>query len=61
VQVFLLAVTTVAEAWPEQAYRQRGWVSLTAALDLVRKPALRDLLRQVPSYLGRAVEPHPGA
>lgn len=46
VQVFLLAVTDLARAWPEKSFRQRLWYSLDNAIRLVSHDDLRNLLEQ---------------
>jgi len=51
VEVYLLEVGEELAAWPEQAVRQRRWMTFDQALQEVRSEELRRLLRQVPPYL----------
>ncbi|WP_256326077.1 DUF47 family protein [Sphingomonas sp. NFR15] len=45
VDVFPLAVSSELSAWKEQGQRERRWVSLAEAADMVDEPDLRDLIR----------------
>jgi 8-oxo-dGTP pyrophosphatase MutT (NUDIX family) len=42
--VFLMQVTKATEDWPEQALRQRVWVTLDGALEQIEDPGLRELI-----------------
>ncbi len=44
VSVFLLAVRSSFEHWPEEAERKRAWFSISAAARLVAEPELRSLI-----------------
>lgn len=44
VAVFLLAVTEVAEAWPEAGERERAWFSPAKAAAAVAEPELKAIL-----------------
>ena len=46
VQVYLLAVTEWARAWPEQGFRKRLWCSVESAIQRVSHVELRSLLEQ---------------
>lgn len=50
VEVFLMPVDEVLDAWDED-YRDREWVSLETAAKRMRERKLRRLLREVPAYL----------
>ena len=43
--VFLMQVTDIADAWPENSVRERAWLSRSQALLRIEDPGLRDLLR----------------
>src|SRR5947207_14955714 len=45
VTVFVMEVTEAAEAWPEDALRQRVWVDPADALARVQEKGLRELIR----------------
>ena len=45
VTVFRMEVTGVAEDWPERSVRQRRWVSVTEALQLLDDEGLRAVVR----------------
>jgi 8-oxo-dGTP pyrophosphatase MutT (NUDIX family) len=45
VTVFVMEVTEVAEDWPERAVRQRRWVSVAEALQLLDDEGLRAVVR----------------
>jgi phosphohistidine phosphatase len=51
VEVFGLEVTEVLDHWPEMT-RRREWVSVAEAAALVSVPGLRDLIRDLPRFLG---------
>lgn len=44
IDVFTIAVEEVSNAYPEAHKRQRQWVSIPKAVELVDDPALRDVL-----------------
>ena len=44
VNVYVLAVTKVAETWPEFNERDRQWFTAREAASLVDEPALKDIL-----------------
>lgn len=52
VAVFLLEVTTILDAWPEAAIRQRRWLPVAAAAEAIEEPDLRELILQVPKLIG---------
>jgi 8-oxo-dGTP pyrophosphatase MutT (NUDIX family) len=45
VEVFVLGVERLEETWPEQALRQRRWVDVDEAAELVRESDLAAILR----------------
>ena len=45
VLVFLMQVTEVADDWPERSLRQRRWVSIGEALELLGDEGLREVIR----------------
>ena len=45
VDVYLLAVRQQADHWPEQQQRRRAWFDLHEAVDKVREPELRALIK----------------
>jgi len=51
IEVYLLEVSKVLENWPEQAMRERRWMSVETALAEVHSEELRRLLARVPDYL----------
>ncbi len=53
VQVFLLKVEQVAEAWPEAASRKRQWMSVAEAARRVREPEMARILERTPWLVGQ--------
>ena len=53
VLVFLMEVTSEAEAWPEQSFRQRRWLSAAKAAERVADAGLRALIEG--AAVGRTV------
>ncbi len=51
VKVFLFEVTFEHENWPESFFRQRKWVSIAEAEQLVDLEGLRKILHNLPSVL----------
>lgn len=51
VEVYLLETSAMLDTWPEQAVRQRRWMTIDTALAEVHSEALRRLLSLVPDYL----------
>ena len=51
VVVFPMLVTEVLDAWPEDGARRRRWASVPKALSLLSTPALRRIVRLLPSTL----------
>ena len=47
VSVFVMRVVRQQDEWPEQAVRERVWVSVEKAIQRVEEPELRDILRAV--------------
>jgi 8-oxo-dGTP pyrophosphatase MutT (NUDIX family) len=45
--VFLLNVTSAAEQWPEQLFRERSWLTFNQAASRLDDPGLQDILRAV--------------
>jgi 8-oxo-dGTP pyrophosphatase MutT (NUDIX family) len=45
--VFLLHVTSVADEWPEQLFRERVWLTFSQAASRLDDPGLQDILRAV--------------
>jgi 8-oxo-dGTP pyrophosphatase MutT (NUDIX family) len=54
VQVFLLEVTEELAEWPEASFRERRWVSVEEAAELVDMEGLRRLIQLVPDLLDSA-------
>lgn len=50
VTVFLMRVTREAEDWPEQALRQRAWVSPGRSLERIQEPGLREIILSAPIH-----------
>jgi len=53
VQVFLLAVERALERWDESDFRVRQWMAVGEAAAHVREGDLQELIRRVPSLVGR--------
>ena len=51
VEVFLMQVDEELETWPEDYFRERKWLDLESAQDLIDVPGLKKLLAKVPQYL----------
>ncbi len=49
VRVYPLAVTEIAETWPEQHEREQRWFEVHAAADAVDEESLRHLIRGFPA------------
>ena len=49
VTVFPLAVEEVLDKWPESKVRQRKWVSIQSAPDMVDEPDLKRMIAEIPS------------
>lgn len=45
VKVFLLQVTKVLDSWEESFLRDRRWLSLSDAIELIEEPDLKKILR----------------
>jgi 8-oxo-dGTP pyrophosphatase MutT (NUDIX family) len=43
--VFVMRVTDVAETWPEDAFRERNWVSFDEAIERIDDRGLREVVR----------------
>lgn len=48
VEVFLLKVHTELETWPEASVRQRRWMTITEAAQVIEEPQLQELILAVP-------------
>lgn len=46
VTVFLMRVTEYKRTWPEQAFREREWITCADALTRIVEPGLRTLVRE---------------
>lgn len=46
VTVFLMHVSEAHDDWPEQALRQREWLSVSQALERIDDPGLREVIRR---------------
>lgn len=53
VLVFMMQVTQSAEVWPEDALRQRSWLSPGQALERIDDPGLRAVIRSALRSLKR--------
>ena len=51
VKVFLFMVTDELDSWPESSFRQKKWVSVEEAEQLVDLEGLRKILQNLPSVL----------
>ena len=51
VEVFLFLVTDEEEFWPESSFRQRKWVSVDEAEQLVDREGLREIVQNLTSVL----------
>ena len=47
VSVYLIAVRSALDHWPEEAQRERAWFSVSAAARRVAEPELRSLIRRI--------------
>ena len=45
VHVFALEVTRIFDSWPEAGVRQRKWATKEEALDAVKEPGLKEIIR----------------
>jgi 8-oxo-dGTP pyrophosphatase MutT (NUDIX family) len=54
VQVFLLEVEVVLDAWPEQDARRREWMSAEKAAESVQEEALRRIILSIPVSLNKS-------
>ena len=57
VDVFAIAVTDLAESYPEQARRKRVWMSPADAAKAVQEPGLKDLLSRADSLVAALPAP----
>lgn len=51
VAVFLLEVTRIFAHWPESSFRERKWVSIQDAAELVDIKGLKDIIRKLCSRI----------
>ncbi len=51
VAVFLFEVHDVLEEWPEFHFRERAWLSVDEAAELVDEKALKKIIRRVPKLI----------
>ena len=51
VEVFLLEATRMLPAWPEDDFRQRRWMPLSAAAEMVKFDQLGDLIRRAGKHI----------
>jgi len=51
VEVFLLKVERVLEAWPESQLRQREWLKVKGAIKRVDEKTLKKIIRRLPKLL----------
>ena len=49
VSVYLMAVRSALDRWPEEAQRERAWFSISTAARQVAEPELRRLIRRIGS------------
>lgn len=47
VSVYLIAVRSALDHWPEEAQRERAWFSVSSAARRVAEPELRSLIRRI--------------
>jgi 8-oxo-dGTP pyrophosphatase MutT (NUDIX family) len=52
VVVYVLHVTTERQLWPEQHQRQRVWLPIDTAADLLEEPMLQEIIRRVAKQSG---------
>ncbi len=51
VKVFLFEVMEILDDWPESDIRQRRWVNITEAIELIEEPALKEMIEAVPELI----------
>jgi 8-oxo-dGTP pyrophosphatase MutT (NUDIX family) len=51
VKVFLFEVTELVDEWPECDMRQRKWVNVKEAENVIREPSLKEMIRKVPELI----------
>jgi len=51
VSVFPFEVTEVLDDWPECDIRQRKWITVSEAADLVREEDLKQIIRKIPELV----------
>ena len=51
VKVFLFEVMEILDNWPENDIRQRRWVSVTEAVEIIEEPALKEMIGAVPELI----------
>ncbi|WP_413281101.1 NUDIX hydrolase [Floridanema evergladense] len=51
VDVFLLRVTKEFDNWQEAKTRKREWLSLKQAINRIEEAELKQILREIPSYI----------
>ena len=54
VAVFLLEVTGIFAHWPESYFRERKWVSVQDAVEMVDRKGLKDIIRNLCSSIHKA-------
>ena len=53
VKVYLLEVKEILEDWPESELRERRWMSISEAAELVKEKALKPIIRDLQSYIDK--------
>ena len=51
VKVFLFEVMEILDDWPENYIRQRNWVNVTEAVEIIEEPALKEMIGAVPELI----------
>jgi len=53
IRVYAMAVETVLDDWPEAGFRSRKWCSVDEAAGRIENRELADMVRRLPTWLGR--------
>jgi len=54
VSVYLMEVGEMCADWPERDMRDRRWMGVDEAAGLVKEPALKPIIRNLPAFIARA-------
>lgn len=56
VEVYLMQVSKLHQDWPEKSFRNRKWMGIERAKELVREEKLKVLIAQVPDLINRSAK-----